>query len=571
MLAASFDGRLAQLTPIFFYIIAFLIMYVENGIMLGFILPGDSLLFSAGLVAASNKSIDIALLCLVVFLGAFIGDNTLPWAKNISGIIYAIDPSFENCEFIDKMAKNNELQNIKIFQTAISDCDEILSTNENLHHCSFVFGNPGTTGANKVNATTLDKLFQTGHIENIGYIHLDVEGMEYKVLKGAANIIKTFEPIITYEQHIDKENIDEIFDYLKSFSYNIFLIDEILPGCWSDCRNFIAFPSNIDSNIIICDIHQYLGFQIIKEIKHSNKTTIITGYYHIASNDRTSYENFLAGGEKLLKINQPMIIFCEPGFIAEQIFSIRAELNLASKTHIITCPLENLELYPYLSVFDSNPDKNLTNRNNMVHLICISKFIFIRDAIKVNPFNTDYFAWIDFNLLAKKPHNSNNYINDKVFNRINIICNNPKPKFSLTVLNFWNSNTYSKLTDYYSKYHYIVAGLFLTMPAKDGLFIMEKLIEKVHEISKLGYGHGEESFYAYIIDKYPELFSLYIGDYQDAIHNYYKLNSNEYYVDWVIGIYKDNNHLKRLIKILNDFTSEDDEKLGYLKKKYLAN
>ena len=51
-------------------------MYVETGIMLGFFLPGDSLLFSAGLVAMSNKSIDISLLCLVVFLGAFIGDQT---------------------------------------------------------------------------------------------------------------------------------------------------------------------------------------------------------------------------------------------------------------------------------------------------------------------------------------------------------------------------------------------------------------------------------------------------------------------------------------------------------------
>ena len=76
MLAASFDGRLAQLAPIFFYLIAFLAMYVENGIMLGFFLPGDSLLFSAGLVASTNKSIDVALLCLVVFLGAFIGDQT---------------------------------------------------------------------------------------------------------------------------------------------------------------------------------------------------------------------------------------------------------------------------------------------------------------------------------------------------------------------------------------------------------------------------------------------------------------------------------------------------------------
>ena len=44
--------------------------------MLGFFLPGDSFLFSAGLVAMSNKSIDISLLCLVVFLGAFIGDQT---------------------------------------------------------------------------------------------------------------------------------------------------------------------------------------------------------------------------------------------------------------------------------------------------------------------------------------------------------------------------------------------------------------------------------------------------------------------------------------------------------------
>ena len=76
MIQASFDAQLASIGPILFYVIAFLVMYVENGIMLGFFLPGDSLLFSAGLVAASNKSIDVALLCVIVFLGAFIGDQT---------------------------------------------------------------------------------------------------------------------------------------------------------------------------------------------------------------------------------------------------------------------------------------------------------------------------------------------------------------------------------------------------------------------------------------------------------------------------------------------------------------
>ena len=76
MIQASFDAQLANIGPLLFYVIAFLVMYVENGIMLGFFLPGDSLLFSAGLVAASNKSIDVALLCVIVFLGAFIGDQT---------------------------------------------------------------------------------------------------------------------------------------------------------------------------------------------------------------------------------------------------------------------------------------------------------------------------------------------------------------------------------------------------------------------------------------------------------------------------------------------------------------
>ena len=76
MLQATFDERLATLGPLLFYIVAFLIIFVETGILLGFFLPGDSILFSAGLVAASNKSIDISLLCLVVFLAAFIGDQT---------------------------------------------------------------------------------------------------------------------------------------------------------------------------------------------------------------------------------------------------------------------------------------------------------------------------------------------------------------------------------------------------------------------------------------------------------------------------------------------------------------
>ena len=73
-LADLFDAHSIVTTLGLFGLLA--IIFAETGLLVGLFFPGDSLLFSAGLVAASNSSIDISLLCLVVFLGAFIGDQT---------------------------------------------------------------------------------------------------------------------------------------------------------------------------------------------------------------------------------------------------------------------------------------------------------------------------------------------------------------------------------------------------------------------------------------------------------------------------------------------------------------
>jgi membrane-associated protein len=43
--------------------------------LLGFFLPGDSILFSAGLVAAAHGNINIVILVTVIFLAAFFGDQ----------------------------------------------------------------------------------------------------------------------------------------------------------------------------------------------------------------------------------------------------------------------------------------------------------------------------------------------------------------------------------------------------------------------------------------------------------------------------------------------------------------
>ena len=74
-LAASFDEQFASISPILLYVIIGAIVFVETGILLGFFLPGDSILFSAGLVAAAHGNVNIIILVTVIFLAAFVGDQ----------------------------------------------------------------------------------------------------------------------------------------------------------------------------------------------------------------------------------------------------------------------------------------------------------------------------------------------------------------------------------------------------------------------------------------------------------------------------------------------------------------
>ncbi len=74
-IAASFDSQLSTLAPFIFYLVVAGIVFVETGLLLGFFLPGDSILFSAGLVAASHDNVNIVILVIAIFIAAFFGDQ----------------------------------------------------------------------------------------------------------------------------------------------------------------------------------------------------------------------------------------------------------------------------------------------------------------------------------------------------------------------------------------------------------------------------------------------------------------------------------------------------------------
>lgn len=70
----NFNGILSSAGPLLALLIVGAIIFSESGLLIGFFLPGDTLLFSAGLLASTGK-INIVLLIITTVLAAIIGDN----------------------------------------------------------------------------------------------------------------------------------------------------------------------------------------------------------------------------------------------------------------------------------------------------------------------------------------------------------------------------------------------------------------------------------------------------------------------------------------------------------------
>ena len=65
---------LESFTGLALYIIVWAIVFTESGLLIGFFLPGDTLLVAAGIICASGRA-NIAVLCVGVVIAAIVGDN----------------------------------------------------------------------------------------------------------------------------------------------------------------------------------------------------------------------------------------------------------------------------------------------------------------------------------------------------------------------------------------------------------------------------------------------------------------------------------------------------------------
>ena len=86
---------MVQTYGVWIYAILFLIVFAETGLVVTPFLPGDSLLFATGAIAASTGAIDPWLCGAIIMAAAFCGDNVNYWVgRTIGPKVFRYEDSF---------------------------------------------------------------------------------------------------------------------------------------------------------------------------------------------------------------------------------------------------------------------------------------------------------------------------------------------------------------------------------------------------------------------------------------------------------------------------------------------
>lgn len=222
------------------------ISFIENNYSISERVDNEALLrkvvfelIDSGLILKSKHIVDI---------GSWIGDNSIVWAgliKEGGGSIYAIDPSPSNIIYGESLCEINNLSNIHWINEVCSNISgaEIFYRG-NINHCDF---NRSGIGKKYFKTTkTIDSIVPKSEWDKFSLIHLDVEHLEEEVLLGAMQIVSHSKPIIIFEQQISDVDPNSIYNHIKKFNYDLYMINEVPPGGRLDTRNFIAIQNDVD-------------------------------------------------------------------------------------------------------------------------------------------------------------------------------------------------------------------------------------------------------------------------------------------------------------------------------------
>ncbi|MCK7580320.1 MAG: FkbM family methyltransferase [Chromatiales bacterium] len=137
---------------------------------------------------------------VVYDIGAHIGYYTLAAARHVgaSGMVYAFEPLALNQRFLAGHIQANALSNVRLIDACVGAVPGTARFHQGQGSGR---GRLSERGALEVRVVTLDDLLQSGDIRPPTLLKIDVEGAEYDVLQGAADLLQQHRPSILLSVH----------------------------------------------------------------------------------------------------------------------------------------------------------------------------------------------------------------------------------------------------------------------------------------------------------------------------------------------------------------------------------
>ena len=251
--------------------------------------------------------------------------------------------------------------------------------------------------------------------------------------------------------------------------------------------------------------------------------------YHTGA--RTIEEN-IQFMETLLEIDCFLCIFGDSTTLP-LIKEIRnSRFGLGRLTHYIELPLEKLWAYKYAGKIRANRQIYYPTNDNRSsvesHIVQCNKFDFILQTMKMNPFRTTKFGWVDANIGINAKKISENYTKDMFLNVLHGVSEN----FHIQILNVEDKALIAadRLKEYYERYRWIMCGCLYTMSKQSGTPILNRLKEIFIEVTMLGYGHGEEPLFIGVLDEFYDNIERSYGDYYHILNNFIRHTRGYQYI-----------------------------------------
>lgn len=180
-------------------------------------------------------------------IGANVGFTAIISRKCVGsgGEVVCFEPMVENAKQIKINSDLNDYSNVKVCQVALGDVDgeaefqvSFAPTWGRLSNAGFTPEKKGTT---KVPLFKLDTLVPLHNFSLPGFIKMDVEGAEEKVLYGSQSVIQRALPVMIIEIH---HTFKEVAELLKKWHYSVEILTQTPDTVDVDGEfQIIAFPA----------------------------------------------------------------------------------------------------------------------------------------------------------------------------------------------------------------------------------------------------------------------------------------------------------------------------------------